>query len=288
MKLSYYPGCALGGTAKDYAESITGICRLLDIHLEEIPDWNCCGATAAHSTHLQASIELAGRNLKLAADMPHSDMVIPCPMCFNRLKTAVHALQGGQGDRFQVSLPKDVPNIWDLAEFFAQAAMLRAVADRVKTPLRGLKVVCYYGCMANRPPEVTEASDFENPQALDRIVTNLGGTALDWPFKTDCCGASQILSRQDMAFKLVGKLFEMARRVGAQAVVVSCQMCQANLDMFQKQVSGQSEAQFHFPIYYFSELIGIAMGLDEARKWLSRHITEPFSLLKELKLWEPN
>ncbi len=288
MKLSYYPGCALGGTAKDYAESITGICRSLDIHLEEIPDWNCCGATAAHSTYLQASIELAGRNLQLAADMPNSDMVIPCPMCFNRLKTAAHALQGGQADRFQASLPHDVPNIWDLAEFFAQEAMLRAVSDRVKTPLRGLKAVCYYGCMANRPPEVTGASDFENPQALDRIVTNIGGTALDWPFKTDCCGAAQILSRQDMAFKLVGKLFEMARRVGAQAVVVSCQMCQANLDMFQKQVSAQAQAQFRFPIYYFSELIGVAMGLDEARTWLSRHITEPFSLLKELKLWERN
>ena len=286
MKLSYYPGCALGGTAKDYAESITGICRSLDIHLEEIPDWNCCGATAAHSTHLQASIELAGRNLQLAADMPYSDMVIPCPMCFNRLKTAVHALQGNPGDRFQISLPDDVPHIWDLAEFFAQETMLRAVAERVQNPLKGLKLVCYYGCMANRPPEVTEASDFENPQALDRIVTNLGATALDWPFKTDCCGASQILSRQDMAFKLVGKLFEMAQRVGAQAVVVSCQMCQANLDMFQKQVSAQSEAQFRFPVYYFSELIGVAMGLEEARKWLNRHITEPFSLLKELKLWE--
>ena len=286
MKLSYYPGCALGGTARDYAESIAGICRILDIHLEEIPDWNCCGATAAHSTHLQASIELAGRNLQLAANMPYSDMVIPCPMCFNRLKTAVHTLQGNQGDRFQVSLPDDVPKIWDLAEFFAQEAMLRAVADCVKNPLKGLKVVCYYGCMANRPPEITEASDFENPQALDRIVANLGGTVLDWPFKTDCCGASQILSRQDIAFQLVGKLFKMAVQVGAQAVVVSCQMCQANLDIFQKQVAAQTEAQFRFPIYYFSELIGVAMGLDEARTWLSRHITEPFALLKELKLLE--
>ena len=94
MKVAYYPGCSLEGTARDYAESILGICASLGIQLEEVPDWNCCGATAAHSIDHQASIDLAGRILKLATQMPHPDMLVPCPMCFNRLKRAVWALQG--------------------------------------------------------------------------------------------------------------------------------------------------------------------------------------------------
>jgi heterodisulfide reductase subunit B len=285
MKVAYYPGCSLEGSAIDYAESIQGICHALNVELEEVPQWTCCGATAAHSIDHRASIELAGRNLNLAARMPHSDMLVPCPMCFNRLKTASCALQGDQQNRYQIKLPASVPKITDLANFFATTQMLDKTAKRIQKRLEGLKVVCYYGCMANRPPEITEASDFEDPQAMDRIIANLGGTTVDWPFKTDCCGATQVLSRQDIVSKLVGKLFDMARRVGAQAVVVSCQMCQANLDMFQARGGGAQAKPSALPVYYFSELIGLALGLKGVGKCLSRHITEPFSLLREMGLW---
>jgi len=284
MRVAYYPGCSLQGTAKDYSDSIHGICNALNVQLAEVPDWNCCGATAAHSLVHQASVELAARNLNLAAETSHAEMLVPCPMCFNRLKTASSLLQGDHKDRYPVRLSASAPKIWDLANFFATDKMLKAVATKIKTPLEGLRVVCYYGCMASRPPQITEAPDCEDPQSLDHIIENLGGSPISWPYKTDCCGATQSFSRRDIVYKLVGKLFEMAQRVGAQAVVVSCQMCQANLDIFQKQISGQSDAQFRFPIYYFSELIGVAMGLDEARKWLSRHITDPRPKLRELGL----
>ena len=284
MKFTYYPGCSLEGTAKNYAESILGICHSLGIELEEIPDWSCCGATAAHSIHHRASIELAARNLKLAAKMPHSDMLVPCPLCFNRLKVASYALKEDQGDRYQITLPDSVPEIWDLANFFATEKMLEAVSKAVQTPLKGLKVVCYYGCMANRPPVITGARDFENPQAMDRIVENLGGTAIPWAYKTDCCGAAQALSLEDIESRLVGKLFDMAGRVGAQGIVVSCQMCQANLDMHHERTGKGSKKQGPMPIYYFSELIGLALGVKGVKKWLSRHITNPFSLLRELGL----
>ena len=284
MKFTYYPGCSLEGTAKDYAESILGICHSLEIELEEIPDWNCCGATAAHSINHQASIALAGRTLNLAAEMPHSHMLVPCPMCFNRLKAAYCALQQDQSDRYKIKLADSVPKIWDLAKFFATEKMLEAVAKKIQKPLEGLQVVCYYGCMANRPPQITEASDFEDPQALDRIVANLGGTAIPWPYKTDCCGASQALSLEDIESRLVGKLFDMARRVGAQGIVVSCQMCQANLDMQHERAGDDSGKSLPIPIYYFTELIGLALDVKGVKKWLSRHIADPFSLLRELGL----
>ena len=285
MQVTYYPGCSLQGTARDYAESILGICACLDIQLAEIPDWNCCGATAAHSIDQRASIELAGRTLKLAAKLPHADMLVPCPMCFNRLKTAAKTLMGDHPQRYGIKLEGALPQIWDLADFLATEKMLAATAKRVKKPLDGLNVVCYYGCMASRPPEVTGARDFEDPQALDRIVKNLGATPVPWPFKTDCCGASQVLSRPDIVSHLVGKLYDMAQRVGAQAIVVSCQMCQANLDMHQQKIETDWGRRFSLPVYYFTELIGLACNVTGVKHWISRHITDPSFLLQELDLW---
>jgi heterodisulfide reductase subunit B len=211
-------------------------------------------------------------------------MLVPCPMCFNRLNTAVHRLRGNHPQRYGIKLEGPVPRIRDLADFFATEKMLTATAQQIKTPLEGLKVVCYYGCMASRPPEITGAKDFENPQALDRIVANLGATPVPWPFKTDCCGASQVLSRLDIVSQLVGKLYDMAQRVGAQAIVVSCQMCQANLDMYQQKIEADWDRRFSLPVYYFTELIGLACNVKGVKDWISRHITDPFSLLQELDL----
>ena len=285
MQVSYYPGCSLQGTARDYAESITGVCESLNIQLAEIPDWNCCGATAAHSIDHCASIELAGRTLNLAAKLPHANLLVPCPMCFNRLKTAANKLHGSNDHRYGLKLEGAIPQIHDLANFLASDKIVTAIAKQVKTPLEGLKVVCYYGCMANRPPEVTETQDFEDPRAMDRIVGNLGATSIPWPYKTDCCGASQVLSRLDIVSQLVGKLYDMARRVGARAIVVSCQMCQANLDMYQQKIEADWGRRFSLPVFYFTELIGLACGLKGVKQCLSRHITDPFSLLQELGLW---
>ncbi len=285
MKVSYYPGCSLEGTAQDYADSILSICASLDIQLEEIPDWNCCGATAAHSIDQRAGIELAGRTMNLAARLPHADMLVPCPMCFNRLKTAAWALNQDSANRYDMRLEAALPKVWDLANFMATDSMLKKIAQKIRKPLEGLKVVSYYGCMANRPPEITETADFENPQALDRITQTLGATAIPWAYKTDCCGASQVLSRPDIVSHLVGKLYDMAQRVGAQAIVVSCQMCQANLDMHQEKIGADWGKRFAFPVYYFTELIGLAHNVAGVERWLRRHISDPFVLLKQLNLW---
>ena len=286
MQVTYYPGCSLQGSARDYAESIAGVCSALDIHLTEIPDWNCCGATAAHSIHHQASIELAGRNLNLAAELPHADMLVPCPMCFNRLKTAAKTLQQDRSQRYAIKLAAALPRIRDLADFFATQEMLETTVKHVKQPLTGLKAVCYYGCMASRPPEITGADDFEDPQSLDRIVENLGADPVPWPFKTDCCGASQVLSRLDIVSQLVGKLLDMAQRVGAQAIVVSCQMCQANLDLYQQKIAADWGRRFALPVYYFTELIGLACHVRGAKQWITRHITDPVPHLRQLNLWK--
>ncbi len=283
MKVTYYPGCSLEGTARDYADSIEGVCEALGIELQEISDWNCCGATAAHSINHKASIDLPGRNLQLAGQLSNADMLVPCPLCFNRLKTAAHELEGN-GHGYGTKLSAKPPTIWDLANFFATDGMLEKLAAGIKAPLTGLKVVSYYGCMASRPPVVTGSTDYENPQSIDKIVKALGAVSIDWPYKTDCCGASLMLSRGDMGFKMVGKILDMARRVGAQAVVVSCQMCQGNLDMYQERIEAETGKFFGLPIIYFTELIGLAYGLPGAANWLSRHFVDPIPLLRRSRL----
>lgn len=283
MKVTYYPGCSLEGTARDYADSIEGVCEALGIELQEIPDWNCCGATAAHSINHKASIDLPGRNLQLAGQLSNADMLVPCPLCFNRLKTAAHELEGN-GHGYGTKLSAKPPTIWDLANFFATDGMLEKLASGIRTPLTGLKVVSYYGCMASRPPAITGSTDYENPQSIDKIVKALGAVSVDWPYKTDCCGASLMLSRGDMGFKMVGKILDMARRVGAQAVVVSCQMCQGNLDMYQERIEAETDKFFGLPIIYFTELIGLAYGLPGAANWLSRHFVDPIPLLRRSRL----
>ena len=278
MKVSYYPGCSLKATAKDYQESIVYVCGQLGIDLEEIPDWSCCGATAAHNTNEFLSIALPGRNLALAEKIG-LDMVVPCPMCFNRLKTAGHELQKGpRENRPYVYTGKT--RVWDLLDFLSQPDRLSQIQAKVQQPLKDLSVVCYYGCMANRPPKITGAVPYENPQNMDTLLKALGATVHDWSYKTDCCGASHTIARPDIVHTLVQRLYERALEAGAEAIVVSCQMCQANLDMPQTTISKIFQKKYDLPVYYFTELIGVSWKGPEVKTWLSRHLVNPELLLK--------
>jgi heterodisulfide reductase subunit B len=171
--------------------------------------------------------------------------------------------------------------VWDLANFLAQDKFLNQMADRVSVELRGLKAVCYYGCMANRPPRITGEREYENPVSMDRILEHLGVEVRPWSYKTDCCGASHLVARPDIVFTLVGKLFQEAARAGANCIVVSCQMCQANLDLHQEKIMKEIGAQSRLPVLYFTELMGLALSHKDTRKWMKRHLVDPLPLIKE-------
>jgi len=283
-KCSYYPGCSLQGTAKDYARSIGLVLDALGIEAVEIPDWNCCGATAAHSIAPKTAVTLAGRNLLSASALPYKELLVPCPLCFNRLKAALFALHGENKGRYDLTLPEGIPQIFDLADFLAQGEFLDRITQGVRHPLKGLEVVCYYGCMAVRPPEVTGAREVEDPQSMDRIVSALGGRPIPWPYKTDCCGASHALARRDLEEELVQKILHKALRSGAKAIVVSCQMCQANLDMYPLRAYKDPAKARALPVLYFTELIGLALGLKGIEQGLKQHFVDPRPLLRELGL----
>ena len=158
------------------------------------------------------------------------------------------------------------------------------MGKKLVKPLHGLKALGYYGCMAARPPAVTDKTDYENPQNMERLLTTLGAEPLDWSFKTDCCGAGLAAPRTDLMDTLVQRLYDRALAAGADCLVVSCQMCQANLDLPQGRIARHSGKQYYLPALYFTELIGLALGHPMAHQWFGCHLVDPLPLLRRLGL----
>ena len=283
MKLSYYPGCSLEGTAIDYKKSLETVVRDLDVELDEIPDWTCCGASSAHVTDDELAVSLAGRNL-LIADKIGLDLFVPCSACFQRLKAADKQLKSGKKVAGNSQIYTGSFNIKHSADLIWQNIGEKLISARVKKPLLGLKPVCYYGCLTTRPPKITDALDPEDPQSMDEIMRTLGADVKNWSYKTDCCGGNLMLTHPQLAIKLVQKLFDMALEAGADCIVVGCPMCQSNLDTRQKDVLRPDGQRYDLPVYYFSELMELAFGHADVLQNLDKHLTEARSLLKKNRL----
>ena len=276
MKLSFYPGCSLEGMAVDYARSIDAVFQALDIDLVEIDDWSCCGATAAHSLSEAMSVILPARNL-YAAEQMGLDIVSCCANCFNRLRFSQQMIQ-----KRVLDIPWPVTGdlkVHDMTRFLAGPDMIKQIEKRVLKPLSGLKLVCYYGCQMVRPPRITGYTDYENPQTLDRISTATGAQVIDWSYKATCCGASIGIARKEIADSLTKRLLDKARRAGAEAIVVSCPLCQSNLDMIQKD-----GLERPIPIFYFTELLRLSFSDRGNPKWFKMHFANPVPILEKKKL----
>lgn len=281
MKVAYYPGCSLHGTAKEYDQSMRSVSAALGIELQELSDWSCCGATSAHSTNFKLSVALPARDLMIA-EKDALDVMVPCAACFNRFKTAQHHLKEDQalkseverivGDRYQGTVAVRNP-----IDIIASEIGLDALQAKVKQPLSGLQPVSYYGCLLLRPPEVCAFDDYENPILLDKILGTLGADVKPWSYKTDCCGGSLTISRTDIVVNMVDKLMTMAREAGANCIAVACPVCMANLDM-------RASQSLKLPVFYFTELLAVALGLKGPATWLKLHKIDGAPLLKELGL----
>ena len=271
MRVSYYPGCSLEGMANDYARSIEAVFKDLGIELIEIDDWSCCGSTAAHSLNEMMSVVLPARNLAVAEKLG-LDIVSPCAMCFNRLRFSQNMLRKGL---FDVPWPVSGDlRVHDMTRYLADPEMLKKIRQRVVRPLSGLKLVCYYGCQMVRPPKITGYIDYENPQTLDRLAQAAGAEVIDWSYKATCCGASIGIARKDIQSALTERILLKAVQTGADAVVVSCPLCQSNLDMFQ-----QRHPELDLPVLYFTELLRVAFASDTQARWFYKHFVDPVPLL---------
>jgi heterodisulfide reductase subunit B2 len=280
--LAFYPGCALQAMSWDYRESIKIVTSALGLELHELKDWTCCGATAAHSLDEDMSVALPLRNL-VSAEECGLDLAVACPMCFKRLTYTRLAVQQ-QGSAFP-SAPALHSRVLDLGRLLASDELLERIRHQVRYPLTGLKVVSYYGCQVVRPPKITGHDDYENPQYLDRLVAAVGADAVDWSFKAVCCGASMGIPRRDIGRALIEKLLVQAYASGAQAIVACCPLCQSNLDLYQPELRRHNDLlrrHAPLPVLYYTELLGVALGLDAVQAALRCHLVDPVTIITSL------
>ena len=276
LKYAFYPGCAGGTTAGEYNASAVSVCASLGIELEEIRGWNCCGASSAHSVNHELSLSLTGRNLAIA-EKDALPMAAICPACYVRMKDTYASVKNGLLSKDEMSGLIDMPysashDVRHILDIIANEAGLEAVKKLTVKPLKGLRLVSYYGCYLVRPRELTGFDDTENPVLMDKLLEALGADTLDWSAKVDCCGGSGSFTDTDMVRALAGKISEYAAEVRADMIVTACGLCQANLESRQGRNA--------LPVSYFTELMGLAFGLD-AGKWFKKHIINPLPLLKK-------
>lgn len=266
--IAYYPGCALHASAREYDISARATCAALGLQLQEIQGWRCCGTTAAHQWSHRLAVELPLANLALAARDGFSTVTAPCVACFSRLRHA------------QAEVPDRAPSglrVQHLLHTFLEVGTA-AIRSRVRRPLRGLRVACYYGCLLTRPPQVTGATHPENPREMEELVEALGAEAVSWSYKTECCGAWHALVRPDLVVDLVGRILADAQAAGAEALAVACPLCQHNLDVRQEEAVRVAELPA-MPVFFFTQLVALAFGL-ETQAALDRLLVDPRPLLR--------
>lgn len=289
QKVGYYPGCSLHGSSLEYGMSIRAIADKIGLELIEPKGWICCGTTPAHSTDHLLSTVMPMKSLSCVEQSGQTYVTVPCPSCFTRMRTALHDVETDPELREQVEAklkytPSPELKVDHLLTTIAEQVGPNRVAAAVTRPLNGLKVVCYYGCVITRPPELTGATEYEYPMSMDRLMQAIGAETLDWSYKTECCGVSLMFTQLPMVMDMTHEILDNAKEVGAQAVVVACPLCQVNLDARQQQTGEEYGQDYGLPILYFTQLMGLAFGLPPASLGLDKHSVNPEPLLREMKV----
>jgi len=287
MKYAYYPGCSAESTARDMNQSTLAVARALGIDLVEPKGWTCCGATAGHQTDRLLAVSLPAANLTKVQDLK-LDMMVNCAACYNRMKVANHEIAAHSDIRQGVreALDRDYDGsvkVRHLLEVLLEDVGLPAIKRAVKRPLNGLKVACYYGCLLVRPPKILKFDEAENPTSLDRLVTAMGGTSLEWPSKVECCGGGLSLSRTDVVVELSGSIIDMAASAGADCIAVSCPMCQVNLDLRQQDINKQTGKNYQIPIVYITQLLGLCLGIGSGELGFEKLMVPATNVLEKVK-----
>ena len=291
MNLAYYPGCALHGSSNDYEQSLRACLGALDVQLNEIDDWICCGATAAHSLNQKLAVALPARNLALAESKGFHEMLAPCPMCSMQLLKARKELAESEALRRSISEIVELEvrgeaKVLNLIQLFEAIGMDRLKAA-VKVPLSSLNAACYYGCLLTRPPEVVEFDDFEQPRSMEKILESLGGKTVDWNYRTECCGAGMTMANEQTVLDLSHKILTNAQQHGANCLVVACPMCHVNLDMKQPNIEQHYGVKHAMPIYYLSDVVGLALGFEPEALGVNRHFVPGVARSADLRVSKP-
>lgn len=279
MNFTYYPGCSLHGSSREYNLSTRAVARALGLELVELDDWVCCGASSGHSLDETLSLALPALNLKRAAEAGR-DLLVPCAACYNRLKSVDRAASENAGTRESlrdlVGYEGGGPAVLNWIELLTGRVGLESLRAVVRKPLAGLRAAPYYGCLLVRPAEIMGFDHPEHPRSMDAVLRAVGAEPVTWASRAECCGGSLALSRGEIVTGLVDNIVGSAIEAGAQVIVSACPLCLENLDGRQKTR--------RLPVLYLTEILGLAMALAEARPWMKKHITDPAPLLESMRL----
>jgi len=281
--MPYYPGCTLNTKAKGFDNSARASARELGLELVELETWNCCGAT--FPLLVDNMLDLAGpARVLISAREAGQRLAVACSTCYNVLKRTNRVIRENEDSREKLNffLEADYKGdleVLDLLQVLRDEIGFDRIKEAVKKPLSGLRVAAYYGCMVLRPPAEVAYEDPENPRALDDLITALGAEAVDYSHKGECCGAYLAIKSAEVTAEMSFRILNSARQNGAELVITNCPLCQFNLDRMQKAMGSRHAGFQPIPILYFTQLLGIALGLDSEGFELDRHYVDPRPLL---------
>lgn len=279
-RYAYYPGCSLLSGAKEYDLSVRAVFAHLGIELVELDDWNCCGAVHASVNSREAGITLPARNLALAQAQGFDRIVAPCSGCYKNLRQASKRVAEDKALRQDLNAHlRDGLELTESIEVLHPLYVLTTefgldeIRLRVVNPLRELKVASYYGCMLTRPRDVFDST--ERPTGLDDLAGVLGAQVIDYPMKAKCCGGALALSHSEVTARLTGNVLVSAKDAAADVVMLACPMCHTALDAYQTKAERAVGQSLDLPVLYFTQVMGLALGLDPTTLGFQRHMVSP-------------
>ncbi len=284
MRYAYYPGCSLGAGEKEYDLSLRAAFTRLGIELAELEDWNCCGAVHVDVNNAAAAVSLPGRNLALAEAQSFDTILAPCSACYKNLRRASKTVAGSKAARAalnasltgELALKGDVTVLHPLYVLIEHYGLTQ-IKKQVMRPLTGWKVASYYGCMLTRPKDQFDSA--ERPHGLDDLMRVLGAEVIDFPMKAKCCGGALALSHAHVTAELTGNVLVSAKDAGAELVTLACPMCHMALDAYQGKAAHAIAQPLDIPVVFFTQLLGLALGLPPDVLGLDRHIVSTRALV---------
>ena len=289
LEYALFPGCSGNATGISYTEATNYVAAKIGLQLHEIDDWCCCGTSAAKLTDEDLMYALPARSLALSeAQMPGLDVVAPCTGCYSSLKASMHHVRESEANRAHISelIEMDYAasaDVKSMLEVMVQPDVQQLIIGQLKSTLGGMKLACYYGCTQVRPAEVVNFENPENPESLEGLLNAAGAECVEWSFKTECCGASNHVVAPKAGRRASERILRNAKACGAEAIVTSCPLCWLNIDMREKQINKEHGTDYDLPVYYFTQLLAMAMGATAREVGLQRHFT-PAAALVESKL----
>lgn len=295
-KVAYYPGCALEGSGGPYDRSTRAIVKALGLSMEDLTDWNCCGAMEVKNVHPMLQTYMSARNLAIATHrMGYDTVMAPCNGCYHNLKKAEYDLSTSPEalDTVQALARKAGDPVYDgqartvhLLEWLIEAVGTEGIKARIVKSLNGLKVANYYGCMYTRPRQIFPEKDrgpgsesTHKPHFMDDLLAAAGAVNMDYPLKTACCGGAHTLSDSDTSTQLVLNLLQAAEQCGAEVIATECPTCHSGLEMHQIRAETQFGIRTEVKVLYFTQLLGLALGISARKLAIHENVSDSLDLL---------